>query len=176
MNIYNLLKNDHSRVLQILEQLQNLPKDSPQRHALVRKVRDELIPHARAEEAVLYNSLRTLNVDHIMDSYQEHIESEALLRTLQLKIKVDMEWQKTALHLKTSLESHIHDEESRLFGLCEQHFSYQESLMLAQAFQKMKAHVQKEGLMGTTIDLILNLMPPRLAEPLRAKPESHLTL
>ena len=169
MQIYDELKKDHDKVKSLLQELLILDEKSPHRHALIDAIRDALVPHARAEEAVFYNSLRALDStnDVIMESYEEHIEAESLLRGLQLRDKVDMEWRNTAQKLKDALEDHIHDEETKLFALAQQLLTAREAEMLGNAFVQLKPSVQKEGFVKTTFDLLVNLMPPRLAPVLR---------
>ena len=118
MLIYDALKKDHDKVKSLLTQLLALDNDDDDaRESLVSQIRDELIPHSRAEESVLYNSLRTSGAakDMAMHSYKEHMETEVLLRMLQVRDKVDMEWKETAQKLKDSLEHHIAEEEGKLF-------------------------------------------------------------
>ncbi len=58
MNIYDALKKDHTEVKEMLTRLIALRNDDEDgRHELVEQIRDALIPHARAEEMVLYNTL-----------------------------------------------------------------------------------------------------------------------
>ena len=79
MNIFDLLKKDHKSVKELLNQLIALDDkgDEAQRDALVSQIRDELIPHARAEEAVFYNPLRAMKIDNakLMHAYKEHLEA-----------------------------------------------------------------------------------------------------
>src|SRR5690349_8064424 len=106
MQIYEALKKDHEKVRSLLNQLLSLDEEDSSRHQLVEQIRDELVPHARAEEAVFYNALRSLDVakDVVRHAYREHIEAESMLKTLQLKDKVNMDWKKTARKLKDALE------------------------------------------------------------------------
>lgn len=170
MLIYDALKNDHVKIKRILDEIINLNEDaSPQRADLIHQLRDEFIPHARAEEAVLYNSIRSIETakDTIMHSYEEHIAAETLLRTLQSKDKVDMDWVKTAKKLRTALSQHIEEEETRIFDMAQQLFTNQEATVMAEAFKKIKPEVREEGLMKNTLDMVVNMLPPRIAASLR---------
>jgi hemerythrin-like domain-containing protein len=102
-----------------------------------------------------------------MSSYEEHIQAEALLRSLQVRDRIDADWKKTAQKLKDALEDHIHDEETKVFMVAQQMFTAKEAEMLGTAFVQMKPGVQKEGILKTTFDLLVNLMPPRLSPTLR---------
>jgi len=180
MLIYEALKKDHDTVRQLLNELVQLgEKDEDRRHSLVDQIRDELIPHARAEESVFYNSLRAIDSakDIIMHSYQEHMEAETLLRTLQVKDKIDVDWKTTAQKLKKALEHHIHEEEGKIFTVARQLFTEEEARMMGEAFEQLKPEVKEEGFLRTTLDMVANLMPPRFAASIRTmgiNPEAGL--
>ena len=77
MEIYDVLKDDHEKVKELLSQLLSLADDDEGgRNHIVTEVRDALIPHSRAEESVFYNSLRTLNKTHdiAIHAFKEHME------------------------------------------------------------------------------------------------------
>lgn len=171
MTIYDALKKDHEKVKQLLNQLV-MSEGSPaeERSDLIAQIRDELIPHARAEESVFYNSLRSLDQakDIVMHGYGEHIEAETLLRTLQAKDKVDMEWKSTAAKLRTAVTHHIDEEETKIFNVAKQLFTNQEATMMAEAFEALKPEIKEEGLMQTSIELITNLMPQRFVPALKS--------
>lgn len=170
MLIYDALKNDHVRIQGLMDELVNLNEDaSSRRTELIDQLRSELIPHARAEEAVLYNSMRSIEAakDTIRHSYQEHMAAETLLRTLQLKEKVDMDWMKTARKLREALSHHIDEEENRVFSVAQQLFTKEEATVMADAFERIKPEIREQGLMKNTLDMLVNMMPPRIAASLR---------
>jgi len=175
MLIYEVLRKDHAKVRMLLTELLLLEDKSDRRKDLIQEIRDEWIPHARAEEAVFYNSLRSLDAakDIVMHSYQEHIEVEAMLKMLQAKDKVSMDWKKTAQKLKNALEHHIQDEEGRIFNVAQQLLTRDEAEQMARAFERMKPEIREEGFIGTTMDLIGNLMPPRFTKFLRRDDTIH---
>src|SRR4051812_42423759 len=105
MSIYDALKKDHRKVEELLNELVMLEENSGRAPELISEIRDELVPHSRAEESVFYNSLRSLDQakDIVMHGYKEHLEAETLLRTLQAKSKIDLDWKKTANDLRLAL-------------------------------------------------------------------------
>lgn len=170
MKIYEALVNDHRKVQDLLDQLVNLTEgDGEVRHELIQGIRDELIPHSRAEEAVFYNSIRAINTakDLVWHGYEEHMAAEGLLRTLQAADKIDAEWRKIAQKLRQALNHHIQEEEERIIPIAQQLFTDEEAETMAEAFEEMKPQVREEGFMQTTLDMIANIMPPRLAASLR---------
>lgn len=169
MLIYEMLKNDHNKVKGLLNDLLQVTADDERRSALIDQIRDEIVPHSRAEESVFYNSLRALDAskDLVMHGYQEHVEIEALLRTLQLKDIVDANWRKTALKLKENLEHHINEEETKIFSAAKSLFTEEEAIMMGYAFEELKPEIKDENFMQTTFDLMVNLMPPRFTPQLK---------
>lgn len=176
MDIYQHLTQDHDKVKDLLNRLVALNGSSYERGELIDQIRDALIPHSRAEEAVFYNSLRASNAgkDIVMHGYQEHMEAEMQLRMLQLRDKLDAAWKETAHKLRNALLHHIQEEEGKIFSVARQVFTPDEALMMGNAFEKLKPQVQQEGFMKTTLDLVMNLMPPRFASALRSRDwENH---
>ncbi len=169
MLIYEALKNDHRKVKDLLNQLTSLTTDDSSKESLVKMIRDELIPHSRAEEMVFYNALRSLEgaKDLIKHSYKEHMEAETLLRSLQIRDKIDVEWKETARKLKEAVEHHIQDEEERVIPGAQKHIQDDEATMMAAAFERLKPQIKEESFMGTTVDLVVNLMPPRFTKAFR---------
>jgi hemerythrin superfamily protein len=171
MLIYDALVNDHNKVKGLLARLVRLnASDAEEGADLVEQIRDELIPHARAEEAVFYNSIRAVNTakDLVWHGYEEHMQAEAILRTLQAATKIDADFTKLARKLKAALEHHIQEEEGKIFSVAKQLFTDDEAEVMCEAFEDLKPQVKEEGFMQTTLDMIANMMPPRLAAPLRS--------
>lgn len=170
MSIYEALQQDHDKVIDLLDQLIHLSDDDPRRSHLVAKIRDELIPHARAEEAVLYNSLRLFEEGRnaIRHAYVEHMQAEAKLRMLQGKEKMDLNWRETAKDLREALIHHIREEEGPVFATAKFIFTPEEADMMGTAFEQLKPEIRDEGMMRTTLELITNLMPRRLVPALRS--------
>lgn len=167
--IYDCLKDDHDKVKRLLAELISTETDGPIRSGLIAELRDELIPHARAEEAVFYNSLRSIDEtnstginDMVGDAYKEHLIAETVLRTIQMKDKMDLDTRTSAKKLQDNLLHHIAEEEGRLFPRARLLLSDEEALSLGDAFVRLKMEVRPEGFLSTTIDLVRNMLPIRL--------------
>lgn len=170
MTIYEALKKDHEKLKGILEQLVNLKaSDRESAKDLIAQVRDELIPHSRAEEAVFYNSIRAVNgaQDVVWHGYGEHIEAETMLRALQVMEKIDADFLALAKKLKHGIEHHITEEESKIFSVAQHLFTNEEAAAMCEAFEEMKPEVKDGSIVQTTLDLVANMLPVRLAAPLR---------
>lgn len=168
-NIYQLLKDDHQKVKDLLSELLTLKDDDSYREVIVEQIRSELIPHSRAEETVFYNSVRAVGSDdiQIMHSFKEHMEAEGLLRLLQVKDSGIGDWKETARKLQDALEHHINEEENEIFPKTKNIFSDEEAVMMGSAFSELKEEVKDEGMIKSSIDLVVNLMPPRFAKKLK---------
>lgn len=170
MLIYDVLKKDHMALKALLSQLILLDESQEeQRHSLIEQIRDELVPHARAEEAIFYNALRSLDAgkNNVTHGYKEHLEAETFLRLLQVQEKIDFQWKETAKKLKETVEHHIQEEEERIFGIAQQCFSNEEATAMATAFETLKKDVKAESFVKTTWELVMNMMPPRIASALQ---------
>lgn len=169
MDIYQALKNDHDEIKSLLDELVTIREDDDYRFILIEQIRDLLIPHARAEESVFYNSLRAVNADKkvVYHGFQEHLEAETLLRSLQVMDKLNFNWKATAEKLRNSLLHHIEDEETEIFAEARAAFTKDEAESMCDAFEQLKPKVMEEGFMKNTADMIINMMPPRLADRIR---------
>lgn len=170
MSIYEKLKKDHDKVKELVNELLSLTQDNVEsRHDIIEQIRDEIIPHARAEEAVFYNALRSLDSgnDQVMHGYKEHLEAETYLRTLQLMDKINADWKNTTEKLSQSLNHHINEEESTIFNIAKSTLTNEEAERIGEAFEALKSKVQKEGFMKNTFDLVVNMMPPRFSSTLK---------
>lgn len=171
MSIYQELHKDHVKVRNLLNELIALSNGHvhDRASALIHRLRDELIPHARAEEAVLYNSLRTIESMHdlISHSYKEHIAAEALLRSLQVRDKTRLDWHKTAKELLTAIEKHVKEEEEVIFEKARHNLSAEEAEQMGRAFMKLKPEIREEGIATNALELAANMMPSRFSKYLR---------
>ncbi|MGZ3770030.1 MAG: hemerythrin domain-containing protein [Bdellovibrio sp.] len=170
MHILNALRRDHDEVLELIDQILELDADDVEtRNELVQQLSDVLIPHARAEEAVLYNSMRMIDAakELAMDRYMEHMEIEALLRMLQVQELGNFNWKVTALRLRTALEDHILQEESAVFNATEALFTEQEAEAMCEVFLELKSVASEKSVWGTTLDMMTNLIPPGLTDTIK---------
>ena len=135
------------------------------------ELRRGVIAHAHAEEAVLYNALRETGAAKslVIHSYSEHATAEAEIRTLGAAKMIDANWTTLMEKLSKDLSHHIRDEESEVFAAARQEFTAAEADQLGAAFERMKVEMAKDGdsMMASQLDLIVNLLPPRLTNIFR---------
>ena len=170
MNIYQSLEKDHKKINELLDRLiQASETENENWKKIVDEIRDELIPHSRAEEAVFYNAIRELNpkIEILKDSFAEHAKAELDLRTLQAMKAVDVNWTNLAKKLRTDILHHVKHEEGRVFTSAQRLFTDEEAKMIGSAFKELKPIVKKQSFAGTTVDFISNLLPRRLVPGFR---------
>lgn len=177
MEIYEALKADHEDILGLLDELVALKDDDDYRFILVEEIRNALIPHARAEESVFYNTLRAVDADMkvVFMGFQEHVEAETLLRTLQLMDKMNLGWRKVAERLREAVMNHIEDEENEIFSEAKNAFTSEEATAMCEAFLELKPKMKDQNFLGSTADMFMNMLPPRLTDSLRNRGQGHST-
>lgn len=168
MDIYQALTKDHNEIKPLLQQLVDASEVNQDTKVILKRIEALLIPHARAEEAVLYNSIRD-NAEgsgKAMHGYVEHLEAETLLRTLQGMSAVGVEWTAAARKLQNGILHHIEEEETEIFEVARRVLSYEEAQQMGAAFERLKPQID-EGVVASTMDLVANVMPQRFVEKFR---------
>lgn len=164
MTIYDALKTDHRKVQVLLHKLSNATKVES-RQDLIKEIRDELVPHSRAEEAVFYNVLKGIDEarELVNHSYKEHIEAESLLRGLQVTEAIALNWKSGVTKLTEALDHHIREEEGKIFPAAKKVFSAEEAEQLGKAFLELKPKMGA-GLISSQIELMANLIPKKFVK------------
>jgi hemerythrin-like domain-containing protein len=180
MHIYDTLTKDHREFERLIDEAiargQNQSQNGQDAwRAPIERLRDGLLPHAHAEEAVLYNALRDEGQKAdpskglIADAYREHLMLETELRGLLAMKKIDETWTKAVENFRKDLKHHLQQEETRIFAEARKVFSDEESRQMNEAFLKLKPEMAKtsESIVASTKELIVNLMPARLRDKFR---------
>jgi hemerythrin-like domain-containing protein len=73
--------------------------------------------------------------------------------------------------LSTDLRHHIKEEETKIFDAARQVFTDEEAELMGQAFARMKQETMKGGdsMVASTMDMIANMLPPRMAGGFRKR-------
>lgn len=117
--MFELLKQDHRRVLQIISQM--MKSSGTDREDLLDELTDELDEHMDIEETYLYPKLESIaeTKNVIRDSYEEHKMVKNQLAKLQ-EIAVDEdEWDNTLQAMKENIDRHVKQEETNTFPLAQ---------------------------------------------------------
>jgi len=165
MNIYEALSKDHRRFETLLDSLVAASQaNHPSWKEILDELRRDVIAHAHAEEAVLYNTLRAADRSKLVaHSFLEHATAEGELRTLSLAKLADKSWTSLSERLRKDLRHHIEEEETRVFEAARQVLSQAEAEQLGEDFERRKLDAAKDGdsVFASTMDLMANLLPPR---------------
>lgn len=167
MTIYEALKKDHKKVGQLLDQLVASSENGNDKwKSIIDQIRDELIPHARAEESVFYNAIRETGEysELIGHGFGEHAVAEAELRTLQAMKTIDVNWTKLAKKLRADILHHVAEEEGKIFAAAQKVLSDQEALAIGKAFEALKPRIKEESFAKTSMDFVVNMLPVRFVE------------
>lgn len=172
VDIYEALSEDHRKIESLLDRLMPASRAGGEGwKPLVAELRTALIPHAHAEEAVLYNSLREVDQAEslVSEGYREHFMVEQELLAIEAAAKVGKPWTSMIEKLDKDLRHHIQDEESRVYEAAGEAFTEEEALQLGAAFLRLKTDMKgtADSMTESTLSLMANLMPPRLMERFR---------
>ncbi|KPV41666.1 hypothetical protein AN478_00855 [Thiohalorhabdus denitrificans] len=141
-DIYQKLAEDHRETSKMLEQLNNIAESDPgRRDALFPKVKEELLAHARAEDATFYNALRqhSESKGDAQHAMQEHSEVENLLLELTHLDRSTPEWASKLRELKQSVESHVDEGENQIFPEAQGILDDQQANEIGESFTQEKA-------------------------------------
>ncbi len=172
MNIYDALSKDHRHFESLLDRLVAASRaDNDAWKPILDELRRGVIAHAHAEEAVFYNVLREADQSKmlVMHSYTEHAMAETEIRTLTAAKALDANWTTLAEKISKDLRHHIAEEETKVFAAARKVLSDEDAEQIGAAFERMKLETAKDGdsMVASTVDLVANLLPPRIADTFR---------
>ena len=146
MDILKKLKQEHEEVAELLGKLVE-SESGAERKSLLKKIKAALVPHLRAEEAVVYDAVLALkDKDSKIDGeegYIEHNLSDKLLASLgKITNAMSPEFSATAKVLKELVEHHVEEEERNIWADVKKNFSDDERLEMNRAFEAAKKKVK----------------------------------
>jgi len=145
MDIFELITNDHEKVLHIFEQLEkNKHKASKNKESLFEKLHSEIEIHATAEEHTFYPALQQFEQakDKVIESLEEHHVVRLLLSELQKLDKGDEHWDAKLSVLKENIEHHMSEEEGPVFDMAQDFMDEEQLDNIATQFQKDKKEIK----------------------------------
>ncbi|MBE0597096.1 MAG: hemerythrin domain-containing protein [Desulfuromonadales bacterium] len=143
--LIDTLRQDHQEVKQIFSAL--LDTDQPsRREELVEQLHREILPHMRAEERVIYPSLREHCQDcreEVLESLEEHHAARLVLNELE-ELAVDNErFRAKTMVLKEMVEHHLREEEKDLFEEMRKNLSEGQAKEILGRFQQEKQRIKE---------------------------------
>lgn len=173
MLIYEVLETDHLKLRALIFELIDVGERGEVRRAklLVDEIHDELVSHARAEEATLYTRLtenRETEPLVVFNGFQDHIQAEILIKALKAKIDLDAEWKVLVHKLHETIETHVEKEETEVFGAARTFLTDDEARSLASSFERFKPVSKLSNWIEDTLSRFVHLLEPHRAARLRA--------
>ncbi|RPI66623.1 MAG: hemerythrin domain-containing protein [Geobacteraceae bacterium] len=119
---FQMLKKDHKVVKGILGQLEETGDKSKERDELFQKLKEELVPHMKAEEIAFYQPLLAKKEarEVALEGVEEHHVSEMVFKELEVMPKDQDQWAAKLSVFKELLEHHIKEEEGAIFKTAEE--------------------------------------------------------
>lgn len=146
MDITDKLHEEHEEVQALLQQLVDSTK-AVERNRLFKQVKLKLVPHARAEEKVVYDPIIGLREKEAKvdgnEGYLEHGLTDRMIAKLsRLTNKTSPEYTAAAKVLKELIAHHVREEERDIFGLLRDNFSREEREQMTVKFEAAKKRVK----------------------------------
>ncbi|MBU4526470.1 MAG: hemerythrin domain-containing protein [Desulfomicrobium sp.] len=141
---FQMLKKDHVELKGILGQLVEA-KEPKKREELFQKLREELVPHMKAEESTFYPPLMKKKEarEDVMEGVEEHHVSDLVLKELEKMPKGEEKWGAKMGVFKELVEHHIKDEESKVFKSAEKALDPDEFQAIMAKFDQEKQKIKK---------------------------------
>lgn len=143
---FQMLKKDHGEVKKILGQFKATKESAPEkREELFQKLREELVPHMKAEESIFYPLLLAKKEarEDTMEGIEEHHVSEMVLKELHKMSKSEDEWGPKMSVFKELVEHHIQEEEGKIFKSAEKALGPDEFKNIMEKFEQEKQKIKK---------------------------------
>ena len=141
--IYEILKADHKVVKTLLKRLDDTSETNyKERLTLLKSLKEALVPHARAEEQVFYESLKESKVKEAQDlafeGYEEHAVADHLFDEIESTATKDKRWGALMSVLKEAIEHHIEQEEGNMFKKAQKSFDKDMAEIMGAEFIALK--------------------------------------
>lgn len=141
MSVFTLLKQDHRKVAELLEEGENTTDRALKtREQLFAKIKKELKIHTKMEEQTLYPVLKNYKEvkDLILEAYEEHHVVDLLLAEIEDTAPDEETWKAKLTVLKENVKHHVKEEEQELFPQIEKLLSADELKKIEQEMLNFK--------------------------------------
>jgi hypothetical protein len=147
MDAIALLKADHDKVKELLEQLESTTERAVKtRTELFATIKGEMMVHETIEEEIFYPELKAhpKAKDLVLEGFEEHHVVDLLMGELEELDVTDESWGPKALVMKENIEHHIEEEEGEMFDTARQVFDTEELEALGERMAARKESAQQE--------------------------------
>lgn len=143
---FQMLKKEHEEFKGLLGQLKATKEgDTKKRDELFQKLKEELVPHMKAEEIAFYPPLLAKKEarEDALEGVEEHHVSDLVFKELEKSPKGDDQWGAKISVFKELVEHHIKDEESKVFKSAEKALNQDEFKVIMKKFDQEKQKIKK---------------------------------
>jgi hypothetical protein len=146
IDILDTLKTEHNEVQTLLERLVE-SRSGRERKSLLTTIKAQLVPHLRAEEAVLYDAIGALrdkkSKQDAQEGHLEHALADKMLAKLaKISNALSPEFSAAAKVLKELVEHHVEEEESNIWRDAREYFPLEKREALNEQFEAAKKKVR----------------------------------
>lgn len=148
MNALDLLKQDHDKLKELLNQLEQVKEDNPDdRESLFALVRRDLTVHEIIEEEILYPAFEEQSKlkDIVLEAFEEHHFADTVVEEIDGVPPEDETWGAKLTVLKENIEHHIEEEEGEMFKTARELFSEEELNKLGERLEARKRQVENKS-------------------------------
>lgn len=143
-DILHTLQAEHDEVQELLGKLVD-SDDARQQKSLVLQIKKALIPHSKAEEAVVYDAVLALSDKDAKiegsEGYLEHSLASATLQQLDRLTANTPEFKAAAKVLKELIDHHVKEEEDAIWDQVKSNFSDEQREQMNRDFLAAKKKV-----------------------------------
>ena len=145
-DLLDTLKEEHELVAGLLKELVESER-AAERKSLVKRIKENLIPHLRAEQKVLYDAIIALKDRQAKqdgeEGYIEHALADKTLTKLEgIANATSPEFGAMAKVLKELIEHHVKEEESNVWSDARSNFAADERKAMNRAYLAEKKKVR----------------------------------
>jgi hypothetical protein len=139
--LFDLLKEDHDRVKDLFEQIEDSEDDAESREELFSQIREDLEIHMEGEETYLYPALEEHEdtKEMALEAYEEHHVAKTVLSEVIELDQEDERWKAKMKVLKELVEHHIQEEEGELFKLTKKVLAKEEIQEISDSIEQLKS-------------------------------------
>jgi len=145
--LFEQLKKDHQEVMDLLDQIEeSSERNFKKREDLFNQMKEELLPHIKAEEKAFYVVLlqnKQAKKD-TMEGMEEHHVAELVLAELTKMSPEEEYWPPKLSVFKEILHHHIQEEEGKIFQTAQEVISEDKIATIIEKFQEEKEKMKKK--------------------------------
>lgn len=142
MTIGQILRMDHSKTRTLFMEIEN--SNDPQKiQEYFGQLYKDLMAHSKAEEQVVYPSVRSYYED-TQDLYNEQAEMARTLDQIKALSPSSSEFKEQVRQLRDAVNHHVNQEENEMLPKLDSHFNSEEQQRMATEFKSVKSKFQDE--------------------------------